>query len=91
MSYKWDIRHDHFDPTTGLHTEVYVDTLSEYGFFEQYIMHKDDDEYLHEGGLWFDMVMESHLELIDQDGTYTLPRTVAYILRMHGIAVDKDF
>jgi len=89
--YSWQIEHNHFDPSTGLHTEVCIDKYAKYGFFEQYIMRKSDDEYLHEGGLWFEFVLESHLELVDQDGTYTLPRTVGWILRQHGIQVDKDF
>lgn len=89
--YNYNKQYEHFDPLTGLHTEVCVDTVEKYGFFEEFYMQKDRDIYCHEGGLWFELVCETNLELVDQDGTYFLPKTVAYLLRRNGFVVDKDF
>jgi len=90
-TYTYDIKREHFDPTTGVFTEVGIDTAEKYGWFEQYKMCPDQDIYMHEGGLWFDYAPGSMPELIDQDGPPSLPKTVAWILRDMGVIVDKDF
>lgn len=88
--YNYNIQHNHFDPSNGLHTEVGVDTVSKYGWFEQYQMKKTYDHHMCEGGLWF-AAGRNFLELIDQDGTCSLPRTVGWILKHYDFESAEDF
>lgn len=67
--------------------EVKVDTAAAYGYFEH-------DELGDErgGGLWFARSGQGGaLELVDFDGTATLPKSVAEALRGAGFEVDTDF
>lgn len=43
------------------------------------------------GGLWFEQNPEGKLELIDADGTYTLPEEVAEALRLAGYVITEEF
>lgn len=92
MRYNYDLQYDHFDPTTGVHTEVGIDTVSKYGWFERYRMNRKDDIYMSEGGLWFGHHKYHGLELLDYDGVYELPKAVAFLLAtMAGVYLDPDF
>lgn len=61
--------------------EIKIDTTAGYGYFEH---NTRGDEC--GGGLWF-----SGLELIEYDGTATLPKNVAEALHKDGYLVGEDF
>jgi hypothetical protein len=92
MKYNFDLQYAHFDPTSGIHTEVCMDTTANYGWFERYRMRTDIDIYIAEGGLWFEVCDEGYgVQLYDYDGVYELPKTVAWILKRAGIHVNEDY
>ena len=70
----------HFDHKGRIDAHaVAVDTVEQYGYWEHDTMGEG-------GGLWFD-----GRELVDHDGTATLPRRVAKLLRAMGFVVSADF
>jgi hypothetical protein len=64
--------------------EVQVDTAACYGWFE-------NAQTGSGGGLWFEVNAEGKRELIDADGTYCLPASVARQLRAAGLIVSENF
>jgi len=91
MKYNYDLQYAHFDPATGVHTEVCVDTEANYGFFERIRIGLRHDEQLSEGGLWLGQDPYNGTELSDYDGVYELPKTVAFLLTRAGIYVGPDY
>jgi hypothetical protein len=91
MSYDYDLRYDHFNPASGVHTEMCIDTIQNYGWFERYRMGKKEDHYMSEGGLWFVQHKYSGIELLDYDGVYELPKDLAFMLKFAGVYVDPIF
>lgn len=92
MSYNYDLQYAHFDPTTGVHTEMCLDTFARYGFFERYRMLKNgNDAYMSRGGLWLGKHKYNGIELLDYDGVCELPEAVAFLLMFAGVYVDPDF
>lgn len=61
--------------------EILVDEAAQYGYFE----HEEYGDGMG-GGLWF----EGNV-LVDADGTYELPKSVAAGLREMGFVVPKEF
>lgn len=51
-----------------------------------YIIHKEHDDYYEKSG---GLVIEGY-ELVDFDGTFSLPQVVADALRFNGIKVSPD-
>jgi hypothetical protein len=91
MKYKYDLQYIHFNPATGVHTEVCIDTEANYGFFERIRMGLLYDEHMSEGGLWLGPHKYHGTELLDYDGVYELPKDVAFLLQYAGVHVDSDF
>jgi len=66
--------------------DIAIDEAARYGYFE----HEDlGDEC--GGGLWFEENEDGKLELYDQDGTSSLPFSVATGLRKNGYIVPDEF
>lgn len=92
--YTYDIQHIHFNPDTGIHTEVQLDTKQLYGWFEAVlVVNGKEDRHLYEGGLWFEHPSgwRGPPELVDYQGVFELPKTVAWILRQYGFIVGPDY
>jgi hypothetical protein len=67
------------------HGAIGIDSTACYGYFER----KDGSEG---GGLWFDRHWRTgELNLVDFDGSATLPKAIIEALRAHGVIVDADF
>jgi hypothetical protein len=75
MSYNFNIK------GTTKNYDVLLDTTQEYGYFEH---HRYGDEQ--GGGLWFE-----GKELVDSDGTFSVPLEVVKFLREQDFVVDEDF
>ena len=62
--------------------KIMIDTFALYGHWE-----KPNGE---EGaGLWFEYTTTGHLDLLDYDGCFALPKRVCDALRSVGVIVDK--
>ena len=95
MKYDYS-RTEHFNPATCALTEVGIDRLKLYGFFERVKIGLDHDYPVSEGGLWFEWINSSLcidpvLALVDYDGVYELPKDVAFLLKQAGIHVGPEF
>lgn len=78
------IRHETSSGATPYETQqityhIEVNPIKQYGHYEMY---NDGTEYYAEGGLWFQSG-----ELVDYDGVFALPETIAKQLRDWGFEV----
>jgi hypothetical protein len=64
--------------------DVKIDPEALYGAWD----HKDGSEG---GGLWFELLDDGRLDLVDYDGYYYLPKAVVKALREAGVSVDETF
>lgn len=63
--------------------EIHIDPARLYGYWER----RDGSEG---GGLWFELLPDGKLELIDYDGDYELPQAVVELLRAEGYVLDGE-
>lgn len=78
----WTLRHDAVLERNGWSVGTHNETLS--GWFER---NSDGTG----GGLWYERNADDRLELIDYDGTYSLPTAVLCLLRDIGVQCDSSF
>jgi hypothetical protein len=64
--------------------DVKIDPEALYGAWD----HKDGSEG---GGLWFELLDDGRLDLVDYDGHWCLPKAVVKALRESGVSVDETF
>lgn len=83
MAYNFNIKLHPWgnNPELGV---VDIDEAALYGGWE----HKNGMEG---GGLWFKLLEDGRLDLVDYDGDYCLPKTVIKALRESNISVDEIF
>jgi hypothetical protein len=88
--YNYNLSSTLTDARSKVSTKVEVDTKENYGYFERWRSFEKHDEWISEGGLWFERV-DGKLNLMDYDGVYELAPAVIKILRGFGITVEEIF
>lgn len=83
MAYTFNIKLHPWGDNPELGT-VEIDESALYGGWE----HKNGMEG---GGLWFELLEDGRLDLVDYDGDYWLPKAVIKALREANISVEEIF